>query len=596
MGTFDRAEIEAAFERYIETRDLNWFVTGSQHLVETDGRRILLDCGLFQGHRAEARAKNERFHCGPKTLDAVILSHAHMDHCGNLPRLYAQGFRGPLFCTDATADVAELMLLDAAKIQLEDAKYLSRKLKPGHPPVEPGQAPDKKFRAFANEAVRYDLLTRSDLTLVHSASNRTQAGLQYAWRSLEMTGLVPEQNRIIEIATIVTDGNLEILAEGPVIAVHQAESELAIMDDWNTRQHGQSGLTQRVKDSRVSEAEAERQTVEFLNQWVPPNNPWYTPYVKDMPLVYYPNVIINGQTSSTYGKGSYWYQHPHHYAFSGKLSQQRGSHYLKVGSEYRYHVGIGIFPNLMGFRFPATLTADTFISPDTRRSGDEWATMLIGALDPDFPDGPSYAQTWPFQNLGVKYWAGFVHDDIKLNQRVTLNLGLRYEYEGAPYEFKSPSPDKDRLSRYLDLRQPIPEMQQNPPQIPDSVLALRNTPLALNGAWIFTDKSHRGMFDSQKTVFIPRAGVAIRVNNRTAFRAGFARYVVPPGSVFATRGSYVRLCATRSARDRLHPDVQRAREPSVADPGRAGTWGAVLRSRRGRQLAGWNRAGGRSAG
>ena len=82
-----------------------------------------------------------------------------------------------------------------------------------------------------------------------------------------------------------------------------------------------------------------------------PSNPWYAPYVKDMPLVYYPNVIINGQTSSSFGKGSYWYQHPHHYAFSGKMSQARGSHYLKTGAEYRYHVGIGIFPNLMNLNF-----------------------------------------------------------------------------------------------------------------------------------------------------------------------------------------------------------------------------------------------------
>ena len=91
------------------------------------------------------------------------------------------------------------------------------------------------------------------------------------WIDLEMTGLVPETHRIIEIATIVTDTNLELLAEGPVIAVHQSGADLAIMDEWNTRQHGQSGLTQRVKESRVSEKEAERLTVEFLNQWVPPN-------------------------------------------------------------------------------------------------------------------------------------------------------------------------------------------------------------------------------------------------------------------------------------------------------------------------------------
>ncbi len=112
-------------------------VTGSQHLIETSERRILLDCGLFQGPRAAARAKNESFGCGPQNLDAVILSHAHMDHCGILPRLFKCGYRGPVFCTEATADIADLMLQDSARIQQEDAKYLARKLRGGHPPIEP---------------------------------------------------------------------------------------------------------------------------------------------------------------------------------------------------------------------------------------------------------------------------------------------------------------------------------------------------------------------------------------------------------------------------------------------------------------------------
>ena len=112
-------------------------VTGSQHLIETRDRRILLDCGFFQGPRAESRRKNETFHCDPRTLDAVILSHAHIDHCGNLPQLVRKGFDGPVFCTDATADITEIMVMDSAKIQREDAEYLTRKLHGSHPPVEP---------------------------------------------------------------------------------------------------------------------------------------------------------------------------------------------------------------------------------------------------------------------------------------------------------------------------------------------------------------------------------------------------------------------------------------------------------------------------
>jgi oligoribonuclease len=84
------------------------------------------------------------------------------------------------------------------------------------------------------------------------------------WIDLEMTGLVPEQHRIIEIATIVTDSQLNILAEGPMIAVHQDEADLSLMDDWNVKQHGKSGLTQRVRDSKVNDAAAERDTLEFL--------------------------------------------------------------------------------------------------------------------------------------------------------------------------------------------------------------------------------------------------------------------------------------------------------------------------------------------
>ncbi len=90
------------------------------------------------------------------------------------------------------------------------------------------------------------------------------------WIDLEMTGLVPERHRIIEIATAITDSELNLLAEGPVLAVHQPDDELAAMDEWNTRQHTKSGLAQRVRDSLVTEAEAEKATLEFLSRWVPP--------------------------------------------------------------------------------------------------------------------------------------------------------------------------------------------------------------------------------------------------------------------------------------------------------------------------------------
>jgi metallo-beta-lactamase family protein len=112
-------------------------VTGSMHRVDAGGKTLLLDCGLFQGRRAESRRRNEEFPFRAKEIDAALLSHAHIDHCGNLPNLVRQGFRGPIYCTPATRALAAVMLGDAAKIQEEDAAYLNRKREKGDPKIEP---------------------------------------------------------------------------------------------------------------------------------------------------------------------------------------------------------------------------------------------------------------------------------------------------------------------------------------------------------------------------------------------------------------------------------------------------------------------------
>ena len=99
----------------------------------------------------------------------------------------------------------------------------------------------------------------------------TQNAINLIWIDLEMTGLDTQNDVIIEIATIVTDAELNILAEGPILAIHQSDEILAGMDEWNTKQHGGSGLTERVRKSKINEAEAERQTIEFLREYVPSN-------------------------------------------------------------------------------------------------------------------------------------------------------------------------------------------------------------------------------------------------------------------------------------------------------------------------------------
>ncbi|RPI95684.1 MAG: MBL fold metallo-hydrolase [Chloroflexi bacterium] len=113
-------------------------VTGSMHLVELNGSRLLLDCGLYQGRRKEAIEKNRNFPFDPKSIDAVVLSHAHIDHSGNLPNLIKQGFSGLIYCTPATADLTDVMVRDSGHIQEKQAESASfHNMKRGEPPVDP---------------------------------------------------------------------------------------------------------------------------------------------------------------------------------------------------------------------------------------------------------------------------------------------------------------------------------------------------------------------------------------------------------------------------------------------------------------------------
>lgn len=115
-------------------------VTGSMHLLETERSSVLLDCGLFQGPRRETFDRNRNLPFDPRTLDAVVLSHAHIDHSGALPMLPSRGFAGTIFCTPATRDLCAVMLEDAAMVQEADARFLNKQIERGHlhgEPIEP---------------------------------------------------------------------------------------------------------------------------------------------------------------------------------------------------------------------------------------------------------------------------------------------------------------------------------------------------------------------------------------------------------------------------------------------------------------------------
>lgn len=113
-------------------------VTGSMHLIEVNDKRILLECGFYQGRRGDTYTRNLNFPFDPKTIDTVVLSHAHIDHAGNLPNLVKQGFSGNIWCTSATRNLSTYMLMDGGYIQEQDAKYLNKKkARKGEPLIEP---------------------------------------------------------------------------------------------------------------------------------------------------------------------------------------------------------------------------------------------------------------------------------------------------------------------------------------------------------------------------------------------------------------------------------------------------------------------------
>lgn len=113
-------------------------VTGSQFLLDINGKSLLIDCGMYQGKRAEMYSRNQNFPFDPRQVDAVILTHAHIDHSGNLPNLVKQGFSGPIYATPATCDLADVMLRDSGHIQESDAEFVNKKRRErGERPIKP---------------------------------------------------------------------------------------------------------------------------------------------------------------------------------------------------------------------------------------------------------------------------------------------------------------------------------------------------------------------------------------------------------------------------------------------------------------------------
>lgn len=264
-----------------------------------------------------------------------------------------------------------------------------------------------------------------------------------------------------------------------------------------------------------------------------PNNPWYASlYTRD--LVYYPAVnVLTGTTNNQLGRpgGSEFWQRPQGWGGSARLNWYAGNHNMKFGGELRVDKGKGARFVPFGLNFRANYTASQNTSANINTSGNEWATMLLGVIDAN-----TIAQRIPVQEVVTKGYSSYFQDDFKVNSRLTLNLGLRWEYEPGPVD------RQNRLSQRLDLTNPIPEFQTTPPNMPAAVLNLLATKgykPTYNGAWIFTDENNRNAWSRQALNLLPRIGGAFKLDSKSVLRFGYARYMSPSSRIRDPLGDFV---------------------------------------------------------
>ncbi len=262
-----------------------------------------------------------------------------------------------------------------------------------------------------------------------------------------------------------------------------------------------------------------------------PTNFWSSLYTLDQ--YFYPAFdFVQGSTTTRLGRpGREFWQHPQGFGGSARLNYYAGKHSMKFGGEYRVDKGKGARFEPLTFSIKQTLTANANSSPNLTNSGSEWATFMLGYID-----NSSIAARVPIQETVEKGYAGYFMDDFKVNSRLTLNLGLRYEYEPGPVDAQN------RLSQRLDLTQPIPEMIATPPAIPATVtnlLASKGEKHIFNGAWIFTSADSRSAWRREKITVQPRLGGAFRLSEKSVVRFGWGRYVSPSSRIRDPLGDFV---------------------------------------------------------
>jgi hypothetical protein len=251
-------------------------------------------------------------------------------------------------------------------------------------------------------------------------------------------------------------------------------------------------------------------------------NGWWQPYAEGRPLIYSPYIVVDSTARAQFGVANYWYQQPKGYSVHARVNKYLTRHSLKAGTELRWKRGDAARFYYTDLRFAYTGTANRWTSPTTT-TGHPWASFLLGAMDP----GTSNVQYRQLQVANTEFYGFYVQDDWRITPKITVNLGLRYEYQGGLWD------PEYRLPQRLDLTQPIPGMAQAiDPKIPADVKAIMAqsagaTGYAYNGAFSFTEPDSRRKTDAWKGGIMPRVGLAWRFDEKTVFRAGYGRFVTP---------------------------------------------------------------------
>ena len=247
-----------------------------------------------------------------------------------------------------------------------------------------------------------------------------------------------------------------------------------------------------------------------------------TDYMAGRPLIYFPHIVVDSNAYGRFGVQNFWYQQPAGYSLHGRLTKYWAKHLVKMGMEVRWKRGSAARFYFGDFRFTSQETGKDQAKADAA-SGQPWASFVLGAINPS----NSNVRYNVLQVANTEMYGFYFQDDFKVTQKLTLNLGLRYEYEGGLWD------PQNRLPQRLDLTDPIPGMKEIiDPLIPADVRAKMGESAGqksylYSGAFYFTEDGNKRKTSVDKNGWMPRLGVAWRLNDLSAIRGGYGRFVVP---------------------------------------------------------------------